>query len=147
MNGTVSRQLELSTLAHAPPPVTYTIVLSHQVQPSLARAVASQRSCVSWMLSGLNGNWPNACPDLLVADQSPSTPKTHTPHCQSQPTSKPPMKPLRSKSLVMGRPAPLGTALLTTAVRLLVPQVPDRSRRRWWCIWHRPFGSECRRRP
>src|SRR5262245_20617343 len=124
MNGLPLRQVELSTLAHAPPPVTYTMVLSHQVQPSLPRAVASQRSCVSWMFCWLNGNWPNACPSLLVADQSPSTPKIQAPHCQSQPTSKPPMKPLRSKSLVMGRPAPLGTAMLRTAVRLLLPQLP-----------------------
>src|SRR5262249_60411987 len=101
--GLLIRQVEPSTLAHAPPPVTYTMVLSHQVQPSLPRAVASQRSCVSWTFNWLNGNWPNACPDLLVADQSPSTPTIHAPHCQSQPTSKPPMKPLRLHPLWVGQ--------------------------------------------
>src|SRR5262249_34688117 len=115
-------QFELSTLVHAPPPVTYRRVLSHQVQPILPRAVANQRSCVSWMRLMLNGAIPNACPDLLVADQSPSIPKTHAPHCQSQPKLKPRMKPLRSKSFVMGKPPALGTTVLNTAVRLLLPQ-------------------------
>src|SRR5258707_8940265 len=45
----------------------------------------------------------------------------HTPACQLQPPSKPPVKPLRLKSPVMGRPAP--PEVLTTAVRLLVPQL------------------------
>src|SRR6266852_5080581 len=97
------------------------MLLSQMVQPSLARAVATQRSWVSWMRPGANGGPPKCCPDRLVADQSPSTPNTHTPACQLQPPSKPPVKPLRLKSPVMGRPAP--PEVLTTAVRLLVPQL------------------------
>src|SRR5215831_14305820 len=65
----------------------------------------TQRAWISWMRPGANGAMPYACPDLLVASQSPSTPNTHPPICQLQPTSKPPVKPLRLKSPVMGRPA------------------------------------------
>src|SRR5215831_17343288 len=98
---------ELSIFAHAPPPVTYSIVLgpNHQklVRPSLPRAVTSQCSCSSKMRCCETGIPPrvattgNAWPDLFVADPSPSMPKTHAPACQLQPSVPPPMKPDRLK--------------------------------------------------
>src|SRR5262249_61572541 len=107
-------QCYTSIVPPAPPPVTYTSVLSpnHQklVKPSRPRAVTSQRSCVSEIkveLPGTSGSRaPSNCwPDLLVADPSPSMPNTHAPHCQLQPSVPPPMKPETSKLSVIGAPA------------------------------------------
>src|SRR5262245_21454108 len=120
------RNSDVSILAHAPPPVTYTIDLSHQVQPSLPRAVTSQRSCV-WetqfclFASGTSCAWPS----LLVAEPSASTPKTHAPHCQLQPIWPPPMKPERLKESVIlppGTGAPLPVKMDPAVVKCwLVP--------------------------
>src|SRR5262249_19141440 len=103
--GRLVSHCELSIFAHAPPPVTYSIVLgpNHQklVRPSLPRAVTSQRSCSSKgrspnvVVCAMAGN---AWPDLFVAEPSPSMPKTHAPACQLQPSVPPPMKPDRLKS-------------------------------------------------
>src|SRR5262249_12829235 len=122
-------QCYTSIVPPAPPPVTYTNVLSpnHQklVKPSRPRAVTSQRSCVSEIkveLPGTSGSRaPSNCwPDLLVADPSPSMPNTHAPHCQLQPSVPPPMKPETSKLSVIGAPAvigpPVGPMTLVPAV-------------------------------
>src|SRR5215831_7264476 len=108
-------QRDLSIFAHAPPPVTYRSVLgpNHQklVKPSRPRAVTSQRSWVSEIQAALvvpptGTRAPSNCwPDLLVADPSPSMPKTHAPACQLQPSVPPPMKPETSKLSVIGAPA------------------------------------------
>src|SRR5262245_39808236 len=119
---------EASIFAHAPPPVTYRSVLSpNQPQPAMpsrARAVTNQRSWVSEIQSvfgrgtGLSSNpWP----DLLTAEPSPSMPNTHAPHCQLQPSWPPPMKPDRSKPLVMGTPAPSKCWLWPFVVPALAP--------------------------
>src|SRR5262249_52310043 len=116
--GAPMTQRDLSIFAQAPPPVTYKSVLgpNHQklVKPSRPRAVTNQRSCSSLTPAGLTGTGPaelpmvvmaaNAWPDLLVAEPSPSMPKTQTPACQLQPPWKPPMKPLRLKEPVIGTP-------------------------------------------
>src|SRR5262249_15973059 len=110
--GLVVSHSEASIFAQAPPPVTYTSVLSpnHQklVKPSRPRAVTNHSSWVSEIQSvfgrgiGLSSiPWP----DLLIAEPSPSMPNTHAPHCQLQPSWPPPMKPDRSKLLVMALPA------------------------------------------
>src|SRR5215472_10980826 len=110
--GLVVSHSEASIFAQAPPPVTYTSVLSpnHQklVKPSRARAVTNHRSWVSEIQSVFGrgiGLSPIPWPDLLVAEPSPSMPKTHAPHCQLQPSWPPPRKPVRSKRSVMLTPA------------------------------------------
>src|SRR5436190_24100907 len=89
---------EASIFAHAPPPVTSSRVLSVHVKPSRPRAVTNQRSWVSEIQVGRPSS--NPWPDLLTAEPSPSTPSTHAPNCQLQPSWPPPMKPDRSKLLV-----------------------------------------------
>src|SRR5262249_56281763 len=122
--GLVVSHSEASIFAQAPPPVTYTSVLSpnHQklVKPSRPRAVTNQRSWVSEIqfTNGRGGLNSNAWPDLLVAEPSPSMPNTHAPHCQLQPSWPPPMKPDRSKLSVRGDPATDGlTAVLPAVVK------------------------------
>src|SRR6266853_4237137 len=98
---------EASIFAQAPPPVTYTSVLSpnHQklFKPSRPRAVTNQRSWVSEIQVGRASSIP--WPDLLTAEPSPSMPNTYAPHCQLQPSWPPPMKPVRSKLSVMAAPS------------------------------------------